>query len=146
MHPHLDPLEHESLVRAGSSTDLTKLAEPDPTLDRAVLDRLALGGHWARQLAVRHSATSPVTLARLLCDSDGKLREWAAAHPATPKDVIDDIRRVGGAVDFQGVAEGEPDVPVEVLRRVAGLGPWGAWVVSWHPKAPADLQRRSTPD
>lgn len=139
-HPNLDRRVHERLVRAGSSNDLTMLADPDPELDPSALDTLAGGGHWARQLAVRHPATTPETLARLLCDSDGKLREWAAAHPSAPQQVIDDIRRVGGAIDFQGVGESDPEAPVEMLERVAGLGPWGAWVVSWHPNRPAHLR------
>jgi len=143
-HPNLDAHDHERLVRAGSSKDLAVLADPDPDLDPSALDTLARGGHWARQLAVRHPATEPDTLARLLCDSDGKLREWAAAHPAAPQDVIDDIRRVGGAIDFQGVGESDPDAPAVLLERVAGLGPWGAWVVSWHPNSPPHLRQPSS--
>lgn len=106
------------------------------------LKRLARGGYWARQLAVCHPACPPGTLARLLCDDDPKFREWAAAHPCVPTDVISDIYRAGGAHDFQGVAEGDPDMPVEDLRRVASLGPWGAWIVAWHPNAPDDLAAR----
>lgn len=132
-HPNIDHHDHERLVRAGSSTDLTMLADPDPELDPTSLDKLARGGHWARQLAVRHPATTPDTLARLLCDSDGKLREWAAAHPSAPQDVIAEIRKAGGAVDFQGIADPDPEATAEMLQRVADLGPWGAWVVSWHP-------------
>jgi len=149
-HPQLDPRFHDLLVRAGSSADLTRLDDLDDDLDDdlgddlgpSALDDLARGGHWARQLAVRHPATPPAALARLLCDDDPKLREWAGAHPAAPPDVIDDIRRAGGAIDFQGVAEGDPDAPVDLLRRVAEHGPWGAWVVSWHSNAPSDLRRR----
>lgn len=143
-HPNLDPHDHERLVRAGSSNDLTVLADPDPELDPSALDTLSRGGHWARQLAVRHPATAPDTLARLLCDSDGKLREWAAAHPAAPQDVIAEIRRVGGAIDFQGIGEPDPEAPAEMLERVADLGPWGAWVASWHPKTPPHLRRPSS--
>lgn len=145
-HPNLDPGHHDELVGAGSSRDLTMLSDPDPDLDPESLDRLARGGHWARHLAVRHPATAPDTLARLLCDSDGKLREWAAAHSSAPPGVIAEIRRVGGADDFQGIADPDPDAPVEMLRRVAALGPWGTWVVSWHPNAPADLARPSSID
>jgi hypothetical protein len=140
-HPGLDVEDYELLVSAGSSADLTRLADPDPELDPARLDTLARGGHWARQLAVRHPATAPDTLARLLCDSDGKLREWAAAHPAAPQDVIAEIQRAGGATDFQGVADPDPDAPAEMLERVANLGPWGAWVVSWHPKVPGNVKQ-----
>jgi len=143
-HPNLDSSDHERLIRAGSSRDLTVLADPDPELDPSALETLSRGGHWARQLAVRHPATAPDTLARLLCDSDGKLREWAAAHPAAPQDVIAEIRRVGGAIDFQGVGEPDPEAPTEMLARVADLGPWGAWVVSWHPKTQPHLRRPSS--
>lgn len=142
-HPHLDVHDYELLVSAGSSADLTRLADPDPELDPARLDTLARGGHWARQLAVRHPATASDTLARLLCDSDGKLREWAAAHPSAPGDVIAEIRRAGGAVDFQGIADPDLTAPAEMLQRVANLGPWGAWVVSWHPGAPSGPQATS---
>ncbi|MDX2378912.1 MAG: hypothetical protein QNM02_04050, partial [Acidimicrobiia bacterium] len=138
-HPRIDPADVELLVRAGSTPDLMRLADPDPHLPEAELDRLASGGRWARQLAVRHPATPTATLARLMCDEDGKLREWAAAHPAAPRDVIAEIRRAGGAADFQGIAEPDPEVPIDVLRRVAALGPWGAMIVSWHPNAPAEL-------
>jgi hypothetical protein len=142
-HPNLELHDHERLVRAGSSEDLTVLTEPDPELDASELDKLARGGHWARQLAVRHPNTQPDTLACLLCDSDGKLREWAAAHPAAPRDVIAEIRRAGGAVDFQGVGEADLEAPAEVLERVAALGPWGEWVVSWHPNTPTHDRRPS---
>lgn len=142
-HPNFESHDHERLVRGGSSEDLTVLADPDPELDASELDILARGGHWARQLAVRHPATHPDTLARLLCDSDGKLREWAGAHPAAPQDVIAEIRRAGGAVDFQGVGEADLEAPAELLERVADLGPWGAWVVSWHPNTPTHLRRPS---
>jgi hypothetical protein len=144
-HPNLDYDDHERLVRAGSSTDLTVLADPDPELDPTALDRLARSGHWARQLAVRHPATAPDTLARLLCDNDGKLREWAGAHPSAPRDVIAEIRRAGGAVDFQGIADPDPEAPAEMLQRVADLGPWGAWVVSWHPNTPTSPQATVEP-
>jgi hypothetical protein len=144
-HPNLDRDDHERLVRAGSSKDLSMLADPDPELDPAALERLARGGHWARQLAVRHPGTAPDTLSRLLCDSDGKLREWAAAHPSAPRDVIAEIRRAGGAVDFQGIADPDPEAPAEMLQRVANLGPWGAWVVSWHPNTPTSPQATVEP-
>jgi hypothetical protein len=143
--PNLDRDDHERLVRAGSSKDLSMLADPDPELDPAALERLARGGHWARQLAVRHPGTAPDTLSRLLCDSDGKLREWAAAHPSAPRDVIAEIRRAGGAVDFQGIADPDPEAPAEMLQRVANLGPWGAWVVSWHPNTPTSPQATVEP-
>jgi hypothetical protein len=61
--------------------------------------------------------------------------------PSAPRDVIADIHRAGGADDFQGIAEPDPDVSPEVLRRVAALGPWGAMIVSWHPNAPAGRLR-----
>jgi hypothetical protein len=140
-HPNLEPDLLAVLVRAGSSPDLARLADYDHTIEPSALEQLARAGYWARQLVVRHPATAPTTLARLLCDDDPKLREWAAAHPSAPTDVVTEIRRAGGASDFQGVTEGDPDAPAELLRRVAGLGPWGAWVVSWHPNAPSDLSR-----
>ena len=140
-HPNMEQGLLALLVRAGSSSDLAQLADFDLDIGPDALDQLACSGFWARQLAVRHPSTAPTTLARLLCDDDPKLREWAAAHPAVPTDVVNDIRRAGGASDFQGVAEGDPDAPAELLRRVAGLGPWGAWVVSWHPNAPSGLRR-----
>jgi hypothetical protein len=125
-HPNLEPDMLAVLVRAGSSPDLARLADSDPTIEPEALEQLARSGYWARQLVVRHPSTAPTTLARLLCDDDPKLREWAAAHPAMPTDVVTDIRRAGGASDFQGVTEGDPDAPAELLRRVARLGPWGA--------------------
>lgn len=138
-HPLTDPSDIDVLVSAGSSSDLMRLAEPDLTLEAHAIARLVDGGRWAQQLAVRHPNTSAGTLARLLCADDGKIREWAAVHPAAPADVIEDIRRAGGADDFQGIAVADPEMPPDALRRVAALGPWGALVVSWHPNAPADL-------
>ncbi len=134
--PRTDPEAVDALVRAGSTPDLTGLAEPDPNLDPALLTELAAGGHWARLLAVRHPATPPITLARLLCDAEPKLREWAAAHPSAPAEVIALLRRAGAADDWQGVAEGDPTMTPEELDDVSALGPWGEWVVSWHPNAP----------
>lgn len=140
-HPLTDPADVDLLVRAGSSPDLMSLGEPDPTLGPDAIDRLVEGGRWAKQLAVRHPNTAPATLARLLCDDDGKIREWAATHPNAPADVIADIRRAGGAADFQGIGPADPTMPADELRRIASLGPWGALVVSWHPNGPADIGR-----
>ena len=143
-HPQIDPDDIDLLVRAGSSADLMRLSDPDPDLPPEAIDRLSRGGRWAKQLAVRHPATMPDTLARLLCDEDGKIREWAAAHPSAPAHVMADLRRAGGAEDFQGLADGDPDMPADALRRIAELGPWGAMIVSWHPNAPVDLARSPT--
>ena len=142
-HALMDSDELALLVRAGSSADLARLADPDPETRHQDLEQLSCGGYWAGQLAVRHPATPPSVVSRLLCDEDPKLREWAAVHPHAPADVIADIRRAGGAQDFQGIAEADPEMPEEDLRRVAALGPWGEWIVSWHPNAPAAARRRS---
>ena len=128
------------LIRAGSTPDLMGLAKPDPSMTSDELDSLTRGGAWARQLAVRHPDTGPATLARLMCDQDPRMREWASVHPSAPADVTAEIRRAGGAVDFQGLAEADPEMPESALRRVADLGPWGAWLVSLHPNAPRDLR------
>ena len=135
-HRLMDPVDLSLLVRAGSTADLARLAAPDPSITPAELDELAHGGYWARQLAVRHPDTPPAALATLLCDADPKLREWAAAHPAVPSGVVDLLRRAGAAEDFQGIAEADPEMTQADLRRVIELGPYGAWVVSWHPTAP----------
>ena len=141
--PRTDPSDINLLVRAGSTRDLTCLSEPDLTLDPAMLDSLARGGSWARQLAVRHPSTSAASLGRLLCDDEPRLREWAAAHPSAPESIITLIQRAGGADDWQGIGENDPSMTVEELQQVASLGPWGAWVVSWHPNSPASRAIRN---
>ena len=123
------------LTQAGSSPDLGRLTEPDPAMAADDLERLTLAGWWARQLAVRHPATPPDALARLLCDDDPKLREWAAVHENVPTDVVEAIHRAGGARDLQGVADPDPTMTPHELATVAELGPWAAWVVAWHPNA-----------
>ncbi len=140
-HHLMDPVELSLLVRAGSTADLARLATPDPSITPEDLDELARGGYWARQLTVRHPATRPATLARLLCDADPKLREWAAAHPAVPSEIVELLRRAGAAEDFQGIAEADAEMTQDDLRRVIELGPYGAWVVSWHPKGPTRHQQ-----
>lgn len=137
--PRTDPSDIALLVRAGSTADLAGLAEPDLGLDPNLLASLSLGGSWARQLAVRHPSTPASSIGRLLCDSDPRLREWAAAHPSVPQETVALIQRAGGAEDWQGVGESDPSMTIAELQRVASLGPWGAWVVSWHPNAPTSL-------
>jgi hypothetical protein len=140
-HQRIDPALHSLLVRAGSTDDLGRLAPPDPSITAGELDDLSRGGYWARQLAVRHPDTASETLARLLCDTDPKLREWAAAHPGVPRDAVDVLLRAGAATDFQGIAPpGDPQMSRTELRRVAALGPYGELVVSWHPNSPAHLR------
>lgn len=140
-HPQMDAEYLSLLVRAGSTPDLARRAAPDDSITAVDLSRLARGGSWARQLAVRHPDTAPDTLAHLLCDDDPKLREWAAAHPSTPPDITERLLRAGAAQDFQGVAEADPEMPHEELRALALLGPYAAWVVSWHPDPHRELRR-----
>jgi hypothetical protein len=128
------------LLRAGSSSDLAELAEPDIGVTARELREIARVGWWGRQLVVRHPSTPPDALAQLLCDDDPKLREWAAAHPRSPADILELIFRAGGARDLQGVAEPDRTMTEEELLEVAALGPWGAWVVAWHPDAPEHLR------
>jgi hypothetical protein len=127
------------LVRAGSTPDLMGLSEPDLAMGEQDLDELSRRGLWARQLAVRHPNTAPDTLARLLCDAEPKIREWAAVHTSMPQETIQALIRAGSGTDFQGFMPPDPDVTPEGLRRLAALGSWAQWVAAVHPNAPLDL-------
>jgi hypothetical protein len=103
------------------------LSEPDPSMSQAELADLSRRGLWARQLAVRHPNTSPATLARLVCDAEPKIREWAAVHPNAPQDTIQALFRAGSGTDFQGFMPPDPDMPREPARAgypgaVGGMG------------------------
>jgi len=138
-HPQTRAEDVQRLVRAGSTPDLMGLSEPDPTMTEAEIAQLLDGGIWARQLAVRHPNTDPKTMARLLCDEDPKIREWAAVHPNLSPETKRNLLRAGSGTDFQGVMPPDPDLPVEVLWEIAELGAFGAVVVANNPYAPADL-------
>jgi hypothetical protein len=138
-HSGMPPAEVALMVRAGSTPDLTGLAEPDPTMAPAEIRALLTGGVWARQLAVRHPNADGETLARLLCDREPKIREWAAVHPNLPPDIKRDLVRAGCGTDFQGVMPADPDLPAGRLWEIAALGSWGEWVVGSNPYAPPEL-------
>ena len=141
-HPRTRPAELALLVRAGSTPDLMGLSEPDPTMTAGEIRTLLAGGVWARQLAVRHPNTDPETLARLLCDREGKIREWAAVHPNLPAEIKRDLIRAGSGSDFQGMMPPDPELPADRLWQISALGSWGEWVVASNPTAPADLLER----
>jgi hypothetical protein len=88
---------------------------------------------------VRHPNTDADTLARLLCDREPKIREWAAVHPNLSPKTKKDLIRAGSGSDFQGFMPPDPDLPPEILHQISQLGPWGEWVVAANPNAPADL-------
>jgi hypothetical protein len=139
IHPSVRTADLELLVRAGSTPDLMGLSEPDPTMPSTEIEALLDGGVWARQLAVRHPNTDADTLARLLCDEEPKIREWAAVHPNLPPETKRDLVRAGSGTDLQGIAPPDPALPPEALHRISELGPWGAWVVANNPYAPVEL-------
>jgi hypothetical protein len=138
-HPKTDPADLDLLVRAGSTPDLMGLSEPDLAMAAGEIRSLLNGGVWARQLAVRHPNTGGETLARLLCDREGKIREWAAVHPSLPAEIKRDLIHAGSGSDFQGMMPPDPDLPAARLWQISALGSWGEWVVASNPNAPADL-------
>jgi len=138
-HPKTRAADLQLLVRAGSTPNLMGLSEPDPAMPVEDIRALLDGGVWARQLAVRHPTTDGDTLARLLCDREPKIREWAAVHPNLPAGIKRDLIRAGSGTDFQGFMPPDPDLPPDRLRQICALGSWGEWVVANNPYAPADL-------
>jgi hypothetical protein len=138
-HPNIRPADLALLVRAGSTPNLMGLSEPDPAMPAAEIQALLEGGVWARQLAVRHPNTDGDTLARLLCDREPKIREWAVVHPSLPDEIKRDLVRAGSGSDFQGIMPPDPDLPPDRLRQISDLGSWGEWVVANNPYAPVDL-------
>ena len=138
-HHEVSKAELDLLVRAGSTPDLMGLSEPDPALPAGEIKTLLDGGVWARQLAVRHPNSDDETLARLLCDREPKIREWAAVHPNLPADIKRDLIRAGSGSDFQGIMPPDPDLPAARLWQISALGSWGEWVAANNPYAPAEL-------
>jgi hypothetical protein len=138
-HPKTRPADLALLLRAGSTADLMGLSEPDPSLPAEEIHSLLDGGVWVRQLAVRHPNTGAETLARLLCDREGKIREWAAVHPNLPADIKRDLIRAGSGSDFQGIMPPDPELSAARLWQISALGSWGEWVVANNPYAPAEL-------
>ncbi|UCG25617.1 MAG: hypothetical protein JSW55_06415 [Chloroflexota bacterium] len=138
-HPKTRAADAQLLVRAGSTPDLMGLSEPDPKMPAEEIETLLEGGVWARQLAVRHPNTDGDTMARLLCDREPKIREWAAVHPNLPAETKRDLIRAGSGTDLQGFMPPDPDLPPARLRQICALGSWGEWVVANNPYAPADL-------
>lgn len=130
LHPNRNHDIINQLTHAGSSKDLMRLAPPPVDTAPGVLAELAGQGSWGKQLAVRHPNTPPDTLAKLLCDSDPKTREWAAAHPGAPRDVIQLLRRAGCSSDYQGVVPCDPAITSSELAKVAAFGPWGEILVA----------------
>lgn len=115
------------------------LSDPDLAMSEAELDALSRQGLWARLLAVRHPNAPSSVLARLLCDAEPKIREWAAVHPNMPQETIHALIRAGSGSDFQGFMPPDPDMPSRELRQLAALGPWAQRVVANHPNAPLPL-------
>jgi hypothetical protein len=138
-HPRIKMGDIELMVRAGSTPDLMGLSEPDPGMTADEIQALLDGGVWARQLAVRHPNTGADTLARLLCDREPKIREWAAVHPNLSNEIKRELIRAGSGTDFQGIMPADPGLPPEALYRISQLGSWGEWVVANNPHAPAEL-------
>jgi len=137
--PQTNPEDIGLLVSAGSSADLMQLSDPDLGLTAVKLNRLSQRGQWGRMLVVRHPNTAPDTLARLICDADPKIREWAAVHPHAPQEIIQLLFRAGCGTDFQGFAPPDPTLPPESLRQLVKLGVWAEWVVAANPNTPRDL-------
>jgi hypothetical protein len=138
-HPKTDPGIIQRLIQAGSTPDLMGLSEPDVTMPSDEIRKLLQGGIWARQLAVRHPNSDADTLARLLCDREPKIREWAAVHPNLDPETKRDLIRAGSGTDFQGIMPPDPALPAETLKKISQLGSWGEWVVANNPYAPEDL-------
>ena len=138
-HPQTETDVLQRLVQAGSTPDLMRLSEPDASMSATAIRALLDGGMWARQLAVRHPNTDDDTLARLLCDREPKIREWAAVHPNLSPETKRDLMRAGSGTDFQGVMPPDPSLSPETLVRISQLGSWGEWVVANNPYAPAAL-------
>ena len=128
-HPHTRAEDVDRLVRAGSTPDLLGLSEPDPTMTEAEIATLVEGGIWARQLAVRHPNASAETVARLLCNEEPKIREWAAVHPNLSSETKENLLRAGSGTDFQGVMPADQTLPAEALWEIAELGRLARW--SW---------------
>jgi hypothetical protein len=138
-NPRTKPADIDVLVKAGSAPDLMRLSDPDPNMEITELDALSRRGMWVRQLVVRHPNTSPDTLARLVCDAEPKIREWAAVHPNAPQETIQTLIRAGSSTDYQGFAPPDSTLPAEALRQLSTLGPWAEWVVAANPNTPPDL-------
>jgi hypothetical protein len=138
-HPKTDREMLKRLVKAGSTPDLMGLSEPDGEMPADEIRKLLKGGVWARQLAVRHPNSDSITLARLLCDHEPKIREWAAVHPNLDPQTKRDLIRAGSGTDFQGIMPPDPGLPIEKLFEISGLGSWGEWVIANNPYAPVEL-------
>lgn len=138
-NPRTNPADIALLVQAGSTPDLLGLSDPDPVMAPAKIDALGRRGLWARQLAVRHPNSTPDTLARLLCDAEPKIREWAAVHPKADQETIKNLIRAGSGTDFQGFTPPDPTLSAEQLRQLSQLGPWAQYVVANNPHTPAEL-------
>jgi hypothetical protein len=138
-HRQTDTVIVQRLVQAGSMPDLMGLRKPDPEMSSDEIRALLKGGVWARQLAVRHPKSDANTLARLLCDREPKIREWAAVHPNLDPAFKRDLIRAGSGTDFQGIMPPDPDLPAKILTQISQLGSWGEWVVANNPYAPVEL-------
>ena len=138
-HPQTEKSVVQRLVQAGSTPDLMRLSEPDANMPADDIQELLNGGVWARQLAVRHPNTNAETLARLLCDREPKIREWAAVHPNMDPETKRDLIRAGSGSDFQGIMPPDSSLAPETLLQISQLGSWGEWVVANNPYAPAEL-------
>jgi hypothetical protein len=108
--------------RLGASRDLSSPESPDTTLPSQDLERLALGGSFARYLVAKHPNTTASTIHTLAQSfhSDVALRIEVAQHPNTPSEVLQAL--LGDVqVNIRGLALRHPNTPsayVEILHRL----------------------------
>lgn len=86
----LEPIVLDQLARG--SANCRRLAAANPSVPRAVLERLVGDSDWrVRQAAAHNPSTPPDLLATLAADTDRDVRQAVAAHPAVAREVLEGL-------------------------------------------------------
>jgi hypothetical protein len=124
--------------RAGASSDLAGYAQPDPTIDLALLAWLADGGLYARKLAARHPGTPAAVLERLAGDPERGVRQGVARNLGTPPRALARLA-ADTEQDVRQAAARNPGTPAQALERLAGDRAKDVrWAVARNRNTPAD--------
>jgi hypothetical protein len=105
--------------RVGASSDLAGYGAPDPTIAPTLIERLVVGGSWARALAARHPATTPTTLLRLASDPEAQVRAFAARNAALPATAL--VALAGdSSIRVRQAAACREGTSAAILERLSG--------------------------